>query len=104
MQPTHMPLSLPLAAIEAFCQTQAIQRLALFGSGLRGDMHADSDIDLLVEYLPTARISYLDMAQQALTLSSIIGRPVDLRTPQELSRHFRAQVLSSAQVLYEKKS
>lgn len=61
-----------------------------------------SDIDLLVEYQPGARVTLLDMAQQEIELSELIGRKVDLRTPNELSLYFRQQVLDEAVTLYER--
>ncbi len=95
--------SLPLAAICAFCERRPIKHLSLFGSALRDELGPESDIDLLVEYAPDARISYFDMAQQEIDLGQIIRRNVDLRTPQELSSHFRRQVIESAELIYEKK-
>ena len=95
--------SLPLAAIRAFCERHPIKQLSLFGSALRGELGPESDIDLLVEYEPNARISYFDMAQQEIDLGQVIRRSVDLRTPHELSLHFRQQVIESAELIYEKK-
>ena len=94
-------ITAPQAEIEAFCQRYGIRKLALFGSALRDDFAPDSDIDLLVEYLPGQRVTFLDMAQQETDLTALIGRQVDLRTPMELSRHFRKTVLANAQVIYE---
>ena len=94
---------LPLEAICAFCEQHPIKHLSLFGSALRDELGPESDIDLLVEYAPDARISYFDMAQQEIDLGQIIRRNVDLRTPQELSPHFRRQVIESAELIYEKK-
>jgi predicted nucleotidyltransferase len=88
--------------IEAFCQRYGIRKLALFGSVLRDDFDADSDIDVLVEYLPEQHITFLDMVQQEAALTVLMGRQVDLRTPMELSRHFRKVVLANAQVIYER--
>ncbi len=79
-----------------------IRKLAVFGSVLRDDFASDSDIDLLVEYLPEQRVTFLDMVQQEAQLTALMGRQVDLRTPMELSRHFRKAVLDSAQVIYER--
>jgi len=95
-------VSLPLEDIREYCSRQPILRLSLFGSALRGELTADSDIDLLVEYVPGARIGLLAMSGQEIALSDIIERPVDLRTPQDLSRYFRQEVIDSAQMIYEK--
>ena len=94
-------IGIPQSEIEIFCQRHGIRKLALFGSVLTEDFNADSDIDVLVEYLPEKRITFLDMVQQEAQLTALIGRQVDLRTAMELSRHFRKSVLNNAQVIYE---
>ena len=94
-------ISLPLNEIREFCAREPIRRLSLFGSALRGEHTADSDVDLLVEYERGARVGLLAMARQEIELSQIIGRRVDLRTPQELSRYFRQDVVDIAKLIYE---
>lgn len=96
-------IDLPLEEIRRYCETQPIERLSLFGSALRYELSEDSDIDLLVEYLPTARIGYFELAQQEIDLSELIGNKVDLRTLNELSRHFRQDVVDSARLLYARR-
>lgn len=98
---THI---LPLDAIRRYCEAQPIRRLSLFGSALRGEMTSDSDLDLLVEYVPGAKIGYFEMARQERELGDIVGHQVDLRTPQELSRYFRQEVIAHAKVIYEQES
>ena len=95
-------IDIPFAAIQNYSDSHAIKRLSLFGSVLRDDFSPESDIDLLVEYNADAGITLFDMAQQEYDLSAIIGRKVDLRTPHELSRHFRQQVIDSAVTIYER--
>ena len=87
--------------IDDFCERHGIRKLALFGSILTEYFNPDSDIDVLVEYLPEQRVTFFDMVQQEAQLTALMGRKVDLRTPMELSRHFRKAVLNSAQVIYE---
>jgi predicted nucleotidyltransferase len=88
-------------ALAALCRRHGIQRLALFGSMLRGTARPDSDVDLLVEFEPTARPSLLDMATIEIELSALLdGRPVDLRTAEDLSRYVRAEVVREAQDQY----
>ena len=83
------------------CQHNHIQRLAVFGSVLREDFRAGSDVDVLVEFEPDAHIGWEFVAiQDALT--SLLGREVDLHTPQSLSRHFRDKILYQAEVIYER--
>ncbi len=95
-------IDLPLVAIREYCELQPIKRLSLFGSFLRGDACPDSDVDLLVEYVPGAPVGLLTMAGQEIKLSEILGKRVDLRTAQDLSRYFRQDVVDSAMLIYEK--
>jgi predicted nucleotidyltransferase len=66
----------------------------LFGSALHGDDRDDSDIDILVDALPGATLMDLNGLQAAL--QALLGVPVDVRTPAELHKFFRADVLSEA--------
>lgn len=96
------PLSkLDKTTLTRICQRHQIRRLSLFGSQLKGTAGPDSDIDLLVEFFPDARPTLLDMAQIEIDLSEALGgRKVDLRTPQDLSRYFRDEVIRTAEVQY----
>lgn len=84
-----------------FCSTQGIRRLRLFGSALRGELRADSDIDLLVEFEPGRTPGLLGIARLELELAEMFGRPVDLRTLADLSRYFRDDVAAEARTLYD---
>jgi predicted nucleotidyltransferase len=88
--------------IVRFCLSEPIQRLRLFGSFLHGTEHKDSDIDLLVEYQRDAEITLFDLVEDESKLSAILGKRVDLRTPEELSEYFRERVLGEAEVLFER--
>lgn len=88
------------AVLGEFCRRHGIRRLALFGSVLHGNDGPDSDLDLLVEFEPGVRIGFVGLASLQLELSQLLGRNVDLRTPAELSRYFRARVLAEAEVQY----
>ena len=96
-------VALPVEEIRAYCQTQPIARLSLFGSALRDELRDESDIDLLVEYEPDARIGYFELAQHEIDLGELIGRQVDLRTAGELNRLFRQDVIDSARQLYARR-
>ena len=98
----QVQISLPIEQIQLYCQSQPIQRLSLFGSVLRDDFTYESDVDILVEYLPDAVITLLDMAQQEIELSAMIGYKVDLRTANELSPYFRQDVIDTAMLIYER--
>ena len=87
--------------LAAFCQRHHIRRISLFGSTLKGTARPDSDIDLLVEFEPDEEPGFLGLAGMEEELSSLLGeRRVDLRTPEDLSRYFRDEVLRTAEVLY----
>lgn len=97
----HPSLNLDDATVARFCESHHIRRLALFGSQLKGNARPDSDIDLLVEFAPDARPTLFDLAQIEIELSQALGgRKVDVRTPQDLSRFFRDEVVRTAQVQY----
>ena len=96
--PAH--LQLPADQIAAFCRKYQVQRLSLFGSVLRDDFGPESDVDVLVEFEPDARVGLLRMAAMEIELSGLLGRKADLRTPLDLSRYFRARVLATAEVQY----
>ena len=94
-------LPIDAEALESVCRSHQIRRLSLFGSRLKGTARPDSDVDLLVEFMPDARPTLLDMAEIENELSELLGGVrVDLRTAQELSRYFRDAVVNEAEVQY----
>lgn len=94
--------SIPKTKLAAFCQNHGIRRFAIFGSALRTDFGPESDIDVLVEFAPGHTPGLLGMAGLEIELSELFGgRKVDLRTPEDLSRYFRQEVIDTAQVQYE---
>ena len=97
---TQLPVELPREQIAAFCVRHHIRRLSLFGSVLTERFGPESDVDVLVEFEPGQVPGYFGFAGMELELSEMIGRKVDLRTPAELSRYFRDEVVASAAVQY----
>jgi predicted nucleotidyltransferase len=93
-------IQLDPAFVADFCRRNRIRKLALFGSVLTDRFQPESDIDVLVEFEDRARVGYLAMAGMEIELGERLGRKVDLRTPAELSRYFRDQVVQSAEVQY----
>jgi len=87
--------------IADFCKRNHIKKLALFGSILRDDFRPDSDIDVLVTFDRSVPIGLFEIIGMEMELTEMIGRKVDLRTPNELSDYFRDEVLSEAEVQYE---
>lgn len=86
--------------IAAFCRRHHIRKLALFGSVLRDDFRPESDVDVLVEFEP-GHVPGLAFFAVQRELSEILGRKVDLNTPQCLSRYYRDEVLAEAEVLHD---
>lgn len=94
-------LSIDQDQLANLCRRHHIIRLSLFGSVLKGEDRLDSDIDLLVDFEPGAVPGLLGMAAIEAELSALLGgRSVDLRTAQDLSRHFRDEVVRAAEVQY----
>ena len=87
-------------ALAEICRRYGAQRLSLFGSILRDDFTATSNVDILVDFLPQTRIGLIGMANMEAELSQAIGRRVDLKTPADLSRYFRDEVVSRARLLH----
>jgi uncharacterized protein len=86
--------------IKDFCRKHHIKKLSIFGSYLREDFGPESDIDLLVEFGQEQTSGLLDIARMEIEFSEMLGRKVDLRTAQDLSRYFRGEVLAQAEVQY----
>ncbi len=99
MKTNHIKIELPKEKIADFCRRHHIRKLAVFGSALREDFRPDSDLDVLVEFDPehTPGLAFFAMEQE---LSELLGRKVDLNTPQFLSPYFRDKVLAEAEVQY----
>ena len=86
--------------VSAFCQKHHIRKLSLFGSVLGSDFDEDSDIDVLVEFEAGHVPGLIRLAALERELGEALGRKVDLRTPQDLSRYFRDHILATASVQY----
>lgn len=97
-------IKIPQEQIAAFCQKHHVRKLAFFGSVLRDDFRPDSDVDVLVEFQPTAHPTLFDMARMQIELEQILGRKIDLVSKRgiEASRNFirRQAILESAQDIY----
>jgi len=92
-------IAVPKAKIEDFCRRNHIRRLSLFGSVLRSDFKPESDVDVLVEFEPgyVPGLAFFGMEEE---LSQILGRKVDLNTPNFLSPYFRSEALNAAEDQY----
>ena len=93
---------MPRNEIEQFCLRNHIRKLSLFGSVLTPRFGPESDIDILVEFDPEKIPTLFDVVGMEQELTQKLGRSVDLRTPGDLSRYFRDQVVSTAALQYER--
>ena len=92
-------LVIPKDKIADFCRRNHIRKLSIFGSALGEDFTTESDVDILVEFEKGYEpgFAFFDMEDK---LSIMLGRKVDLNTPNFLSRYFRDEVIKSAEVQY----
>ncbi len=93
-------LRLPAGELPAYCRRNGICRLELFGSATRADFGAQSDVDLLVDFRPEARIGFLAFSRMQRELSELFGRRVDLVPRSGLKPEIASSVLKEAEPLY----
>ncbi len=77
-----------------------MRELAIFGSAVRDDFNPDSDIDVLIDLAPDARVGLVALQKMRDELAEIFGRPVDLLTRNGLNRHIREQILLDAEIIH----
>lgn len=91
-----------LGAIKTSPFRDNIEKASLFGSYLHKEENKESDIDVLVEFRPDAKIGLFEFVRLQRFLGETIGRKVDLLTPESISKFFRAQIINEAEVIYER--
>ncbi len=89
-------------AIEQNPSRDDIQKVSLFGSHVNGAPQQDSDVDILIEFTPFARIGFFKLAQIKRNIEQFVKKPIDLLTPEAISGFFREQVIKEAEIVYEK--
>jgi len=104
-QPAECQIALPLDEIAAFCERWKITRLELFGSSVRGELTAESDLDFLYTFADEAHWGW-DFVNACDELESIVGRPVDLVSRPSIERSanpYRKQaILAATKLIYER--
>src|SRR3989344_4614264 len=90
-----------LLAIENDPIKKNIKKASVFGSYAYGAPKADSDIDILIEFKPNAKVGLFEFVRIQKRMSDLIGKRVDLSTPAGLSKFFRDEVLKEAETVYE---
>ena len=99
-------VEIPYEEIAKFCQRWKVEKFYLFGSVLRDDFTNDSDIDVMVQFFPDARIGW-EIVTMSEELEAIFNRRVDLTTKQGIEESDnwlrRKNILDSATLIYEQK-
>ena len=85
-----------LARHRADLEGFGVDRCGLFGSFVSGTPNADSDVDVLVEFAP-GRKNFDSFMALSFFLEDILGRRVDLLTPESLSPHIGPKILSEVE-------
>ncbi|MBM3767317.1 MAG: nucleotidyltransferase family protein [Acidobacteria bacterium] len=98
---TTLPITVPQAEIAEICKQYHVKRLSLFGSVLTDRFRPESDIDMLVEFVPGSHPTLFTVVGMEEDLGSLLGRKVDVRTKEDLSRFFRDEVVRNALPIYE---
>ena len=80
----------------AVLEDHHVMALYLFGSVARGEDKPGSDVDILVEFQPEARVGLFGLARLQRRLSEILGRPVDLTTPDALHKALKDRIIKEA--------
>lgn len=89
------------ATLQSLCTRYHIKKLSLFGSVLRQDFGPDSDIDILVEFETGHPPGFFAVARLEREFAQLLGkRKVDIKTPKEISRYFREEVMQNSEILY----
>jgi uncharacterized protein len=86
--------------LATLCLRYGVKELSLFGSAARNEMRPDSDLDILVEFLPDAQVDLVDYAGLMLELTGLFGRTVDLVSKNGLKPLIKATILQEARLLY----
>ena len=80
---------------------ERIKKLSLFGSYAQGKANKESDIDLLVEFKPEAKIGFFELVRMQNALEQRLKKNIDLVTIQSISKYFKDRVLETAEKIYE---
>ena len=96
----RLPVEIPREKLAEFYRRNRIRKLSLFGSVLREDFVSGSDVDVLVEFEPGAKVGLLAFSRIERELSKLLGRKVDLNTEGFLSDYFKDEILKEAEVQY----
>ncbi|MBN1515724.1 nucleotidyltransferase family protein [Candidatus Sumerlaeota bacterium] len=94
-------LDIPEQQIEEYCRQKRIRKMMLFGSVVRNDFRPESDVDVLVEFEPEARVGLIRFAGMELELTDLLKRKVDLNTIDFIHPEYRDEILREARLIYD---
>jgi hypothetical protein len=98
--PSRVKVKIPKKELADFCHSYQVQKLALFGSVLGNNFHADSDVDVLVSFQSNAHVGFITFSRMQRELSGLFQRPVDLVPMDGLKPVIRDSVLSDIEEVY----
>ena len=93
-------IPVPMDVVADFCRRHRVREFALFGSVLRDDFTPESDVDVLIDFLPQTRVTFFDLSHLKDELEEMFHREVDLVTKRSLHPVIASDVLASRQMLY----
>ena len=94
-------ITIDMDRVSAFCHRWKVKELCLFGSVLREDFGADSDVDVLVDLFPGHGLTLYDWLDMIKELENLFGRRVDLVSKSAIRNPVRRQeILHTAEVVY----
>ncbi|GBC95943.1 hypothetical protein HRbin16_01743 [bacterium HR16] len=96
----ELKIDIPRDKVAEFCQRYRIRKLSLFGSVLREDFRPDSDVDVLVEFDPEAKVGFVALSRMQRELSAILQRQVDIVPRSGLKPVIRDSVMADEEVIY----
>jgi predicted nucleotidyltransferase len=92
-----------LEAVKNSPHFESIKSVAIFGSYVNGTSSSDSDVDVLIDFEPSAVIGFFALSDIKNNFESFLKKTVDLLTPAAISKYFRDEVINQAETVYEKR-
>lgn len=95
-------IAINLDILRKFFSKEPIVKAWLFGSFARGEVRADSDVDILVQFDRDAKVGLLRHADILLRLEQLLHRKVDLVPENSIYPELRQSINSSRVLIYER--
>ena len=97
-----LDLNINRKSLEKICKDNQVEFFGVFGSVARGENKPESDVDLLVRFVPDSRVGLFGLVRMSSELEQLLGRKVDLLTEGFLSKYFRDEVVAETKPIYVK--